>query len=48
MNLLQAARPEYLADLAAALTLTTTSWITRKASRRKRKTKTLPDHAPPP
>ncbi|MBA4866190.1 hypothetical protein H1V43_33680 [Streptomyces sp. PSKA54] len=46
MNLLQAILPEYLADLAAAATLTAITWITRKA--RWRKTKTAPDHIPPP
>ncbi|MER5218365.1 hypothetical protein ACWCOZ_23065 [Streptomyces sp. NPDC001840] len=45
MNLLQAALPEYLADLAAAATLTAIAWITRKA--RRRKTKTAADHIPP-
>lgn len=45
MNLLQATLPEYLADLAAAATLTAITWITRKARLRKRKTG--PDHIPP-
>jgi hypothetical protein len=45
VNLLQATLPEYLADLAAAATLTAITWITRKA--RRRKTNTDPDHIPP-
>ncbi|MGQ4389916.1 hypothetical protein [Streptomyces sp. SAS_270] len=45
MNLLQATLPEYLADLAAAATLTAITWITRKT--RRRRTNTNPDHAPP-